>query len=300
MAQLASMPRLQSGGHVIEPDSLGFLFPSDPAAHTIDVLRQRMADEGYLYLRGGLDRQLVLEARAAVTQKLQRDGYLLAGSEPSEAIFNTAGRPISFKPELADDNPPLARLLYDGPMMDFFGAFLGGAVRHYDFTWMRAVGPGTGTPSHCDVVYMGRGTTTSLYTAWTPLGDIDFVQGGLMILEGSHRNERLKETYGRYDVDTFCSNKPEVHGWKRGGHLSRDPNQISRSIGGRWLTSEFSAGDVLIFTPYTVHASLDNRSDRIRLSSDTRYQRADEPADERWIGENPIGHTEAGKRGRVC
>ena len=59
-------------------------------------------------------------------------------------------------------------------------------------------------------------------------------------------------------------------------------------------------GDLLTFTLGTVHASLDNHSDRIRLSSDSRYQRASEPADERWIGPSPLGHSRAAKRGRVC
>jgi hypothetical protein len=49
-----------------------------------------------------------------------------------------------------------------------------------------------------------------------------------------------------------------------------------------------------------VHGGLDNRSHRLRLSSDSRYQLASEPIDERWVGENPPGHGSAGKRGRVC
>jgi hypothetical protein len=71
-------------------------------------------------------------------------------------------------------------------------------------------------------------------------------------------------------------------------------------MGGRWLTGEFRAGDLLTFSMYTVHASLDNQSKSIRLSSDTRYQLASEPVDERWIGENPIAHGLAAKRGRIC
>jgi hypothetical protein len=49
-----------------------------------------------------------------------------------------------------------------------------------------------------------------------------------------------------------------------------------------------------------VHGGLDNQTERMRLSTDTRYQRASQPIDERWIGENPIANTRAGKRGRVC
>jgi ectoine hydroxylase-related dioxygenase (phytanoyl-CoA dioxygenase family) len=66
------------------------------------------------------------------------------------------------------------------------------------------------------------------------------------------------------------------------------------------LTSEYRAGDALIFSMFTVHASLDNRSNRIRLSSDSRYQPASALADERWVGPNPIAHGQAGKRGKIC
>jgi len=50
----------------------------------------------------------------------------------------------------------------------------------------------------------------------------------------------------------------------------------------------------------TVHASLDNQTNRFRLSSDSRYQLASEPADERWIGAHPAGHGPAGKKGKIC
>ena len=66
------------------------------------------------------------------------------------------------------------------------------------------------------------------------------------------------------------------------------------------MTADFKAGDVLVFGMATVHASLDNQSDRCRLSSDSRYQLASEPVDERWIGANPIAHGPAGKKGKAC
>jgi hypothetical protein len=58
--------------------------------------------------------------------------------------------------------------------------------------------------------------------------------------------------------------------------------------------------DVLVFGMYTMHASLDNQTDRWRLSTDSRYQLASEPADERWIGEHPPGHGPAAKVHAIC
>jgi len=66
------------------------------------------------------------------------------------------------------------------------------------------------------------------------------------------------------------------------------------------LTTAFQMGDLLTFGMTTVHASLDNQSNRIRISVDTRYQPADEPADERWIAENATPYRADFKRGRVC
>ena len=63
---------------------------------------------------------------------------------------------------------------------------------------------------------------------------------------------------------------------------------------------EIKPGDLLTFKMTVVHASLDNQTDRIRISSDTRYQRASQPADERWIGWNPAAHGPRAKRGRIC
>jgi ectoine hydroxylase-related dioxygenase (phytanoyl-CoA dioxygenase family) len=133
---------------------------------------------------------------------------------------------------------------------------------------------------------MGRGTQR-LYTAWTPLGDVPFSDGPLAVLEGSHQFEGLLSTYGKLDVDRDKDHNPYVGGW-----LTKDPGSVHSTYGGRWLTTEFQPGDVLIFGMFTLHCSLDNTNadQRIRLSTDSRYQLAEEPADERWTGEDPFGH----------
>ena len=46
---------------------------------------------------------------------------------------------------------------------------------------------------------------------------------------------------------------------------------------GVWLRSNYHLGDVLIFHPLMVHRGYPNVSDKIRLSSDFRYQRQGDP-----------------------
>lgn len=289
----------------VSSECFGRLRSSSSVAGDPQALRARMQEDGYLFLPGYLDPELVLEARRVITGRLAGEGLLQPDFDPIEAVARP-GIDIVFRPDLAMNNPPLDALLYGGSLMSFYELFLGEPVRHYDFTWLRAAAPGVNSSPHCDIVYMGRGTF-DVFTAWTPLGDIGIDEGALMILEGSNGRRKDLEDYLSRDVDTYCLNGPNARkiedgetSWEWDGALEHDAVALRERLGGRWLSSDFKMGDFLTFGMGTVHASLDNHSNRIRLSSDSRYQRASEPADERWIGPNPPGHSRAAKRGRIC
>ncbi len=306
---LIEEPVLNSCGSCLDTsaEAFGELRDSSHLAEDSGALQTRMAEDGYLFLRGYLKRDEVLAARREIVERLAAEGVLEPGTDPMDAIIRQGGD-SAFRPDLTVGNAPLMQLLYSGRMMDFYHTFFAEPVRHFDFTWLRAVSPGRGTNPHCDVVYMGRGTREKLLTAWTPLGDASVKLGGLMILEKSHlQHERLRH-YLERDVDTYCTNGRHAadiesgkKNWEWSGALAKDPVLLQRKLGGRWLTTDFEAGDLLTFTMHTVHASLDNATpDRLRFSSDSRYQPASLPADERWVGAQPIGHGTAGKRGRIC
>jgi hypothetical protein len=302
-----SLPQIYAYGHELEmdDDKIGLLRDSSDAAEDFVELRRRFDEDGYLYMKGYLDRDTVLEARAAITDRLAASGALDPSHPTIEAIA-ASGYTNGFRPELTEGNVEVQNLLYSGRLAEFYQKFYGEEVRHYDFTWLRSMGPGKGTNPHCDLPYMGRGTHRHM-TCWVPYGDISFELGGLMVLEGSNRRMDLLENYIYRDVDTFCENKPaqveraKDGGWTFTGTLSHNPPVVRQKFGGRWLTTEFKAGDFITFGMFLVHASLDNRTENhLRISSDCRYQRASEPIDERWVGANPPGHALAGKRGRIC
>lgn len=311
-----TLPNLTTRGVALDQsaDAFGFLRTSHEIAEDGAALQSRMAEDGYLYMPGLLDRSLIAEVRQVLLHRLDEQGWLNPDYPLDDAVV-APDRSSYFMADLAKNNAPLFSALYQGPMMRFFECLLGGPVRHFDFTWVRVVTPGNSTAPHCDIVYMGRGTPR-LYTAWTPLGDVDLSLGGLMVLENSHRRGEKLGNYLQRDVDSFCANGPNAEKIASGkmnweswedptkewdGAITHDVRLLREQLGGRWLTSpHYQMGDVLVFAINTVHASLDNPSNRIRLSSDTRYQRADEPADERWIGAQPIAHGLAGKRGRIC
>ena len=296
------------------PDKFGILRDSSAFATDGAALRDRLEEDGYLYLRGYLKRDAVQAARHEMVRRLS-EWKLLDAAYPIEEAVASKEKQVYFAPDLAKDNAPLHTVLYEGAMMELYARIFGEPVRHFDYTWIRAVSPGGATAPHCDVVYMGRGTQ-ELLTAWVPFGDIPISMGGLLVLENSHQaTRRVIPRYLEQDVDTYCENGPNVEkilggkmGWEHwdgsfgewSGEITQDASALRDSLGGRWLTADFQMGDVLTFTMRTVHASLDNRSDRVRLSSDTRYQPASQPIDERWIGELPVAHGLAGKRGKIC
>ncbi len=284
----------------------------------MDALRSRFQADGYLYLPEFLDRALVLEARRGELEKFAQRGYLDPGHPVMEGVVHERYRTQATNPYAAPEldnaarhNPALMQVLYAGPMIDFYARFFGEAVRHFDYTWHRAktASDESASAPHCDIVFMGRGSQR-LCTSWTPLGDIPIAMGGLMILEGSHRLEHLKSTYGQLDVDTYCTNYEDAanieagskqwQDWVNSGAFNTNAIETRSTLGGRWLTTDYRAGDLLVFGMFTMHASMDNKTHRFRLSTDTRYQPSSEPIDARWVGETPIKHGPAGKIGMIC
>ena len=245
-----------------------------------DALRARMAEDGYLFIRGLQDRDRVGEARRVVLENLEANSQI-DPDYPLDLGVAAAGKRGSFfgGAKQVTHTPEFLSVVNSPEIMVFFERFLGGPVLTFDYKWLRAVGPGDNTGAHYDVVYMGRGTT-NLYTVWTPLDDVTYDMGPLVILAGSHQFDAVKETYGKMDVD-----RDHVT-----GHFTNEPIEMVDQYGGQWQTSEFSMGDVIILGMYTMHGSINNTSNRFRISTDTRYQLATDPVDHRWVGENPVAH----------
>jgi ectoine hydroxylase-related dioxygenase (phytanoyl-CoA dioxygenase family) len=304
---LATIP-LFSAGHELDlsSEAFGFVRSSAGLLDRPAELARRLAEDGYLYIPGFFDPALILAARTSVTDRLAAEGSLDPVMPPIEAIANP-DRKFSYRGDLARHNAAVERVVYGPELLGFYAALFGEPVRHFDHTWFRAVSRGQGTTPHCDLVYMGRGTH-QLLTCWIPYGDIPLEMGGLMLLEDSHRKSGRLRNYLEVDVDAYCENRPKDvakvkvnGGWSHPGFLSKNPASLRAKLGGRWLTApEWKAGDFVTFGMTLVHGGLDNQTDRFRFSSDTRYQRASQPVDERWVGENPPANTRAGKRGRVC
>jgi ectoine hydroxylase-related dioxygenase (phytanoyl-CoA dioxygenase family) len=253
--------------------------PPWPAAR--ETVRATFRDNGYVLLRGLLDREYVLGLRADYFARFDRR-MLAPGTSSREGIFS--GTVPDDLPEYGTAGHPA----HDFVRTDRFDAFtrtpalqevaevlLGGPtellprriLRHYDRSTRRA------SRAHVDYDYMDHGSD-QLVTAWVPLGDCPVQCGGLLYLEGSHRIPPAELDPLRDHTDRPHDRRP----------VSHDLGRTARQLGGRWLWTDYRAGDVVLHSPHLVHATLDNTSDVMRLSADLRFRRQDAAADERWNG----------------
>jgi len=250
-----------------------------------DHLRRVLKNRGFIYLRNFHDRKTVLNCRQYILNHFHNIGGILNG-DPKNGILNPrcglGCLPfLEGKNDITHSRPHLAVVEGDRPRK-FFSSLLQGPVKTYDTKWLRAMPRDGFTGAHMDWVYMGRGTK-NLFTMWTPLDDVDVNMGTLAVLDGSRylpSYQKIRDTYGQLDVE-----KANLKGT---GWLTEDPLELVQRYGGVWRTTNFRAGDVLIFDMWTMHMSTTNITEKVRLSCDTRWQRADELVDPRYFGENPF------------
>jgi len=254
----------------------------------VDALREYFSKNGYLFFRGFLDRDLVGGANTELATELENLNCLRNGTEKMElkigsssesalskegedfrgrAVYDTGNQSESvlFQKEMLEDTINCRELFNCRSLFEFFNHFFGEECVTFDYKWVRAVPSAGFTGLHFDSVYMGRGDTR-IISCWIPLDDIDAEQGGLVVCNGSNHFTELIQTYGANDS-----------GW-----YSNAPIEILEKYGGRWETTDFLRGDIVMFGMSTLHASTPNKTERYRLSCDLRFQPLSEPMDPRY------------------
>ncbi|TIQ37479.1 MAG: phytanoyl-CoA dioxygenase family protein [Mesorhizobium sp.] len=283
---------LAANGRILStaPNRLGYLTPTDPSAG-VEAIRHLFGLQGYVWLKGLLPRAEVIDFRGWVLSHLAESGLLKPGTDPSLGVASGG----AFDRQIADRRlmslvrstayegfcaqPRLSRLM-DG--------FVGGLSYLHKRKIMRFTLPGTAaaTPAHYDLVYL-RGGTDRVVTAWIPIGDTSIDMGGLIYLEGSHAVGVAMEAQSSKD-NAGLSPQERISAYNRnmaeGGWVSKDLPQMAERFDSRWLVADFEAGDVVLHSPYMIHASTTNQSINglIRLSTDIRYQNVDDEIDARW------------------
>jgi ectoine hydroxylase-related dioxygenase (phytanoyl-CoA dioxygenase family) len=276
---------------------MGALVPTDPAIGA-QAIRARFEEHGYVWLKGFLQRADIIAFRGWVFSHLSAAGLIEPGSNPMlglassglvekavvDRILMALVRSVAFEGFCAQ--PRLAQ---------FMDEYLDGISYLHKRKIMRFTQPGTtvATPAHYDLVYL-RGGTTRIVTAWIPLGDTPVDMGGLVYLEGSHAIGKRMEAEFREKSDGLTAEE-QISAYNRnmseGGWVSKDLPEMAERFDTRWLVAGYEAGDVVLHSPYMIHASTTNQSTErlIRLSTDIRYQNVEDEIDARWANHWSLG-----------
>jgi hypothetical protein len=217
-----------------------------------DALRRRLAEDGYLFFRGLLPVPAVRAAAAGVLAELSRGGWVDNRGVPSAGrralnAMDALGDP-AFRAAIV--SPAFNRIPYLAPLRGLVRLVLGPRAFSYPAKVLRAVYPerppgmARGRYIHQDYAVSG---VQDMLTTWVPLMEIPVRLGGLAVRAGSHLGPPQRPRVLRED--------------ERG-----------------WATTDYRAGDALVFHCLTSHAALPNRDTSLRLSGDFRWQRADQTA----------------------
>lgn len=273
------------------PTHLGWLKPSDPA-EALSVLRERYLADGYIWLKGFLDRDMVLDFRRRYFEAMIPAGLIAEGSDPMDGIFSGGDVNRAAVRRLEGEIVRWASfesLCLDARIWRFYEALLGGPVYLHKRKMVRRSEPNTSwaTPAHYDLTYLRAGTDRSLCTSWIPFGDIPVEMGGLIYLEGSDaRGREMEAEFRLRNADLPPEERLSAYNrnMAEGGWLTKDLPALAERVGSRWLVADYEAGDMVIHSPYMIHAATANTAPdgQMRLSADIRYQLVREEIDERW------------------
>jgi hypothetical protein len=228
-----------------------------------EALRARFERDGYVLLRGAVDRDLMLDVRRAITEVCRAHGWLDPEHDPMLAIPRIGpfveGDPRHL--EVYDDIQRLEcfhAVPHNESVRRCMTALLGDTAFPHPLSIARLMFPDNAewtTPQHQD--YPNNQGTYDLYACWMPLAACSPEDGNLSILRGSH-------TLGVAPL------RAALGAGSRRAELDERYDELD------WVGGDLELGDVLIFHSLTVHRSLPNKGKAMRLSVDYRFQRQGE------------------------
>ena len=220
-----------------------------------------MVRDGYLFVRQLLPAAALEELRLAFLEVAREAGWVKGDGPLATAAADLRGFCVEPEPQYMDVyhrmycDPRFHRLQHHPRLVGLLGRMLDGPVLPHPRLIGRVIFPqreAFTTPAHQDFIPI-QGTAQT-YTAWFPMHDLPAAMGGLQVAAGSHQQ-------GVYDF------RPA---------LGAGGLEVTEALD-TWVGGPFQQGDVLFFHSMCVHRGAPNTGQRLRLSVDARYQRADEP-----------------------
>ena len=244
-------------------------FIESDASASVEELRAQMETNSYLFFRGLVPAEVVLNVRRQVLELCAEAGWL----DPSRDLMDGIAAPDK-KPttEGQPDYTAVYRKVLKTPdfhgfpadenLMNVARALLGDEVLIHPRRIGRITFPNfttATTPPHQDYYYI-RGSIDT-YSCWIPLGECPIALGGLAVWPHTHSNGYIEHTVHTPGSVGSCG-------------IAYDK---AESL---WHTTNFGVGDALFFHSYTVHKAIPNLTgNQLRLSTDNRYQRPKDAID---------------------
>jgi ectoine hydroxylase-related dioxygenase (phytanoyl-CoA dioxygenase family) len=231
----------------------------ETAPNSVD-LRAQMDAHGYVLIRRLFSPEDLNPLLRDVTAILYQAGWLCSDSDPLDRIANRGAAccedDSAFKAvyDQVFCLPSFHRLPHHPLLQQVMKQLVGPHLLIHPKHVGRLIFPNFEraiTPAHQDHTAVAGDEET--FTAWLPLHDCPMEQGPLRVLDGSH-SFGLQPTAGQ----TGCI-----------------PPGTERGDG--WVAGDLYAGDLLLFSSLTVHESAPNRSTRMRISLDCRFQSYQRP-----------------------
>lgn len=219
------------------------------------ALRAEMDTHGYVMIRGLLCPKDLNQLLGDITAVLHHAGWLRSNSDPFDRIANTGAACFEDDPEFKAvyDQvfclPSFHGLPHHPVLQQVMKLLIGPHLLIHPKSIGRLIFPNFERAiTHAHQDYTAVAGDEATFTAWLPLHDCPLEQGPLRVLDGSHR-------FGQQPT---------------AGQTGCIPPGTER--GGDWVGGEIYAGDLLLFNSLTVHEAAPNRSNRIRISLDCRFQ----------------------------
>ena len=241
---------------------------SNDALNDPEELQSRIGEEGYLFFRKLQCQDKLRDLRVKMMTAIQDAGWLVAGTDPMEGIADISKQCTEGDNEYSEGYalPYSLQEFHQSAhwpeVTDTIRKIVGTAIMPHPQKVARIWFPkytDHTTPTHQDYVHF-QGSFDNL-TSWAPVGDCPIELGGLAVIPGSHKVNRVLE-----------------HHFSLGAGALVVDETVHDDIEPVWHSTDYEIGDTLIFPALTVHKALPNfTEDKLRLSLDNRYQAVGDP-----------------------
>lgn len=313
-------------GSITLGETLLPLLPSNNIFYNAPKLRHRLDKDGYLYLKNVVPREVINAALDDLANQMrdcgwtldadrdkqrERDGFAMGVPYPGDLL------PASFHEEEGtttaeggQELPPpeiayseaIRSAVSGTSIMAAVRQVFGGAVTPCTMQQLHLGSPGEAHPFRMNSVFYNKGTKLSLFCL-VPLQDTPMHMGTPVVVRGSNSTkgyEKTRKTYGQWEVedgDIFSED----------GAFTADPEELlplGKCIGksdvtglpivvddNPLLSSALEAGDVLLFTVYTMAAFLENQTTCWRIFGECCWtmEGDDVGPDPRYMGDGAQG-----------